>query len=62
MLEDTMQIGDLRCVSNEDLDKIVEGHIICYVNSYGRRMMQGVVRAMLGVTSRAFNRLPLGLH
>ena len=46
---------DLRRLSNNDLDEIVEGHIACYGDSYGRRMMQGSVRAMLGVTSRAIS-------
>ena len=46
---------DLRRLSNDDLDEIVEGHIRCYGDSYGRRMMQGSVRAMLGVTSRAIS-------
>ena len=46
---------NLRRLSDGDLDEIVSDHIMCYGNSYGRRMMQGSVRAMLGVTSRAIS-------
>ena len=46
---------NIRRLFNDDLDEIVEGHIRCYGDSYGRRMMQGSVRAMLGVTSRAIS-------
>ena len=45
----------MKRISNDDLDEIVRGHIFGYGNSYGRRMMQGSVRAMLGVTSRAIS-------
>ena len=46
---------NFRRLSYEDLDEIVSDHITCYGNNYGRRMMQGSVRAMLGVTSRAIS-------
>ena len=45
----------MRRLSDGDLDEIVSDHIMCYGNSYGRGMMQGSVRAMLGVTSRAIS-------
>ena len=40
-------------ISNDELDVIVAQHIDLYGHSYGRRMMQGSVRAMLGITSGA---------
>ena len=40
-------------ISNDELDVMVAEHIGLYGHSYGRRMMQGTVRAMLGITSGA---------
>ena len=41
----------IRRISNDELDAIVAQHIDLYGHSYGRRMMQGSIRAMLGITS-----------
>ena len=42
-------------ISNDELDLIVEQHILLYGHSYGRRMMQGSIRAQLGITSGAIS-------
>ena len=44
---------EIHRISNDELDEIVREHIHLYGHSYGRRMMQGSVRAMLGVASGA---------
>ena len=55
---------DIRRLTNDDLDEKVEDHMKCNGDSYGRRMMQGSIRFLLGVTSGAVSqtRISAGLH